>query len=207
MPKSQTKGNSMVQDSELESKIENQRVITVNGEIIRYMADGNFIIYYSDGTLTYSDKRKGIWYTVNASGVRRVRRVKDRTIADDMTPLKIDTKIDPETNATVKIREDGVLTIEYIDQSRLIVMPDGTNILRKKRANDEAGTITFITKEGFVPIRQIYDPVKARAKTVIGLGGTDALMGKDNIMERTNTGMISEVCLPDKTIISSYQEK
>lgn len=32
-----------------------------------------------------------------------------------MTPLKIDTKIDPETNATVKIREDGVLTIEYID--------------------------------------------------------------------------------------------
>jgi hypothetical protein len=204
MPKSQTKGNSMVQDSELESKIENQRVITVNGEIIRYMADGNFIIYYSDGTLTYSDKRKGIWYTVNASGVRRVRRVKDRTIADDMTPLKIDTKIDPETNATVKIREDGVLTIEYIDQSRLIVMPDGTNILKKKRANDEAGTITFITKEGFVPIRQIYDPVKARAKTVIGLGGTDALMGKDNIMERTNTGMISEVCLPDKTIISSY---
>lgn len=171
------------------------------------MADGNFIIYYSDGTLTYSDKRKGIWYTVNASGVRRVRRVKDRTIADDMTPLKIDTKIDPETNATVKIREDGVLTIEYIDQSRLIVMPDGTNILKKKRANDEAGTITFITKEGFVPIRQIYDPVKARAKTVIGLGGTDALMGKDNIMERTNTGMISEVCLPDKTIISSYQEK
>jgi hypothetical protein len=86
-------------------------------------------------------------------------------------------------------------------------MPDGTNILRKKRANDEAGTITFITKDGFVPIRQIYDPVKARAKTVIGLGGTDALMGKDNIMERTNTGMISEVCLPDKTIISSYLEK
>ena len=142
-----------MQDSEVESKIENQRIITVNGEIIRYMADGNFIIYFSDGSLTYSDKRKGIWYTVNAAGIRRVSKVKDRTVADDMTPLKIDTKIDPETNATVKIREDGVLTIEYIDQSKLIVMPDGTNILRKKRANDEAGTITFITKEGFVPIR------------------------------------------------------
>lgn len=83
-------------------------------------------------------------------------------------------------------------------------MPDGTNILKKKRADGEAGTITFITKDGFVPIRQIYDPVKARAKTIIGLGGTDALMGKDNIMERTNTGKISEVCLPDKTIVQSY---
>lgn len=207
MPKSQTKGNSLVQDTEAESKVENHRLITVNGEIIRYMADGNFIVYFSDGAITQSDKRRGIWSTVNAAGIRRVRKVKDRTVADDMTPLKIDTKIDPETNATVKIREDGVLTIEYIDQSRLIVMPDGTNILRKKRANDEAGSITYITKDGFVPIRQIYDPVKARAKTVIGLGGTDALMGKDNIMERTNTGMISEVCLPDKTIVSSYLEK
>jgi hypothetical protein len=26
-------------------------------------------------------------------------------------------------------------------------------------------------------------------------------MGKDNIMERTNTGRISEVLLPDKTIV------
>lgn len=58
-----------------------------------------------------------------------------------------------------------------------------------------------------MPIRQIYDPVKARARTVIGLGGTDALMGKDLIMERTNTGKISEVLLPDKTIVQSYLEK
>jgi hypothetical protein len=42
MPKAQTKGSSLVQDSEAESKIENHRVITVNGEIIKHMADGNF---------------------------------------------------------------------------------------------------------------------------------------------------------------------
>jgi hypothetical protein len=29
------------------------------------------------------------------------------------------------------------------------------------------------------------------------MGGTDALMGKDQIMERSNTGRISEVLLPD----------
>ena len=56
-------------------------------------------------------------------------------------------------------------------------------------------------------MRITYDPVKARARTIIGLGGTDALMGKDNIMERTNTGRISEVLLPDKTIVQSYLEK
>ena len=86
-------------------------------------------------------------------------------------------------------------------------MPDGTNILKKKRDNGEAGIVTIITKDKFVPVRIIYDPVKARARTIIGLGGTDALMGKDNIMERTNTGRISEVLLPDKTIVQSYLEK
>ena len=76
------------------------------------MADGNFVIYYGDGAITYSDKRRGIWYTINAAGVKRVRRVKDRIVQDEMERLKIDTKIDPETNAKLQIREDGVLNIE-----------------------------------------------------------------------------------------------
>ena len=207
MPKSQTKGNQLVQDEQVESATELHRIITTNGEIIKQMADGNFIIYYVDGAITHSDKRRGVWYTINAAGVKRVRRVKDRIVQDEMERLKIDTKIDPETNAKLQIREDGVLNIEYVDQSVLLIMPDGTNILKKKRADGEAGTVTLITKDGFVPIRQIYDPVKARARTVIGLGGTDALMGKDNIMERTNTGKISEVLLPDRTVVQSYLEK
>jgi hypothetical protein len=56
-------------------------------------------------------------------------------------------------------------------------------------------------------VRLIYDPVKARARTIIGLGGTDALMGKDNIMVRSNTGKVSEVLLPDKTVVQSYLER
>jgi hypothetical protein len=58
-----------------------------------------------------------------------------------------------------------------------------------------------VTKEGYSPVREIFDPVKARAKTVIGLGGTDALMGSDNIMERCNNGRIMEVFLPDRTVV------
>lgn len=62
-------------------------------------------------------------------------------------------------------------------------------------------------KEHFAPVRQIYDPVKARSRTVIGLGGTDALMGADNIMERTNDGRVTEVLLPDGSITQSYLER
>jgi len=60
--------------------------------------------------------------------------------------------------------------------------------------------VIIARKEGYAPVRQVYDPVKARARTVIGLGGTDALMGADNLMERTNTGLITEVLLPDGTV-------
>ena len=177
------------------------RLITSEGEIIRYMDDQSIIIFFPDGSITKIDQKRGIWQTVNSKGVRRLRRVKERVVADDAVKLKETVKIDPETNATIKIREDGVLIIEYIDQSSLIVMPDGTNILKKNRSDGEKGTVTFITKEGYVPIRQFNDPVKARARTIIGLGGTDALMGKDQIMERSNTGKVTEVLLPDKTIV------
>ncbi len=60
---------------------------------------------------------------------------------------------------------------------------------------------TLVTKQGYVPVRQTFDPVKARAKTIIGLGGTDALMGIENIMERCNDGRITEVIMPDKSTV------
>ena len=146
MGKAQTKGNTLTSSKPTEAQVELHRVITTEGEIIKQMADGNLIIYQEDGTLTYSDKRRGLWYTINPHGVKRVRKVKGRIVSDEMRKLKIETKVDPETNATLKIREDGVLSVDYVDESKLIVMPDGTNILKKKRADGEAGTITFITK-------------------------------------------------------------
>lgn len=108
------------------------------------MADGNFTIYFPDGAVTYTDNRKRVWYTVNASGVKRVRRLQDGTVQDELERLKITTKVDPETNATLHIREDGVLQVEYVDQTSYFIMPDGTEIMKKKRADGEAGTVTYI---------------------------------------------------------------
>lgn len=82
--------------------------------------------------MTTQDKRKGIWTTVNAKGVRRVRKLRDNSVFDEPRRVKQTEKIDPETNAKVYVREDGVLTIYYIDESRLVMFADGTEILTRK---------------------------------------------------------------------------
>ena len=81
---------------------------------------------------------------------------------------------------------------------------DGTEILTRKEGQT---VFTLVKKEGYIPVRQIFDPVKARARTIIGLGGTDALMGIESLMERTNDGRITEVLMPDKTVVQSYMER
>lgn len=135
--------------------------------------------------------------------------MKDNQVEDLHKKLKTVTKIDPETGAVVDIREDGLLRVTYIDRRTLLIFPDTTEILVTKTGPMEEGsavTTTLIRKENFAPVRIIQDPVKARSNTIIGLGGTDALMGKDNIMERSNGGVISEVLLPDRTILQTYME-
>ena len=194
----------VIHDTVQNSSIEKSRLITRSGQVIRYMADGNFQIFYPDGALTVQDRRKGIWTTTNPKGVRRSRKLRDNTVQDEPRRLKINEKIDPETNARVQVREDGVLVINYIDESKMVMFSDGTEIFTRK---DGQTIYTLVTKTGFVPVKQTYDPVKARAKTIIGLGGTDALMGIEALMERCNDGRITEVLLPDKSVVQSYLER
>ena len=58
-------------------------------------------IYFSDGTVTLTDKRKGVWFTTNPNGVKRIRKLKDNQIYDEPKKLKITEKIDPETGAII----------------------------------------------------------------------------------------------------------
>ncbi len=125
-------------------------MITRLGQVVRYLADGNFQILCPDGTVTTQDKRKGIWTTVNAKGVRRVRKLRDNSVFDEPRRLKQTEKIDPETNAKVYVREDGVLTIYYIDESRLVMFADGTEILTRKEGQT---VFTLVKKEDYIPVR------------------------------------------------------
>lgn len=84
------------------------------------------MIYFPDGTITKTDHRRGIWKTINIFGVVRERNLRLNTVKDSKNRLKIITKTDPETNASVEIREDGFLRIKYIDRRTLFIMPDNT---------------------------------------------------------------------------------
>jgi len=92
----------------------------------------------------------------------------------------------------------------------LIILPDHSKIFvsKSKAENEDSRTITTLfTKEGYSPVKITYDPLKAKSGTVIGLGGADALMGAEGIMERSNGGLLSEVFLPDQAVLQTYFEK
>lgn len=92
----------------------------------------------------------------------------------------------------------------------MIIFADHTKINVQKSASEteESRVVTtYFEKDGYCPVRIINDPVKARSGTIIGLGGADALMGRDGIMERSNGGHLSEVYLPDRSIVQTYFEK
>ncbi len=110
----------------------------------------------------------------------------------------------------VTVRDYGFLRIEYADRTSLLVFPDHTKLLitRTGPEEEESKTVKKIfTKEGYSPVKITYDPIKARAGTIIGLGGADALIGRDGIMERSNGGVVSEVILPDRCVVQTYLEK
>ncbi len=180
------------------------RTVTREGSVIRYLKDGNQIIYLKDGTITKTDHRRGVWTTINTKGVTRERNVRQKFVKDEIAHMAFQRKTDPETMAVVTIREDGFLKIDYPDKSCLMVMPDHTRIYIQKSAaqDDDAKVVqTMYEKDGYSPVKITYDPIKARAATIIGLGGADALMGRDGIMERSHGGLISETFLPDRSVI------
>lgn len=108
------------------SETETHRQVTRKGQVIRYFLDGSFSIYFPNGDVTYSDKRRGHWVTINHKGVKRIRSTKDNLAFDEFKKVKVTEKIDPEINAMLYIREDGVLVTKYEDGSILSVFPDST---------------------------------------------------------------------------------
>lgn len=71
------------------------------GSIIRYLKDGNQIIYFKDGTITKTDHRRGIWTTINSKGIIRERNVRSKIVRDEISVLECQRKVDPETTAVI----------------------------------------------------------------------------------------------------------
>jgi hypothetical protein len=71
-----------VQADNSEEVGEQMRTVTREGSLIRYLKDGNQIIYLRDGTITKTDHRRGIWTTTTASGIVRERNLRTGVVSD-----------------------------------------------------------------------------------------------------------------------------
>jgi hypothetical protein len=197
-----------LQEEKPEASPEVSRVVTRAGVVIKTLKNDNKVMYFPDGTITETDMKQGIWRTVNSLGIMRERSLRTNTAVDIRGKFNVVKKVDPETAAEVEIRDDGMLKVTYLDRKVVLVFPDRTQtIITKVGPVESPVTTTLVIKEGYAPVRIIDDQVKARSNTIIGLGGTDALMGAQNIMERSNGGLISEVLMPDRTVLQTYFEK
>ncbi len=75
-PHEKKKYGGTLQEDPLPANLhEKSRLITRDGQVIRYFLDGNMQIFYPNGTITTTDKRKGAWFTVNTKGIKRVRKL------------------------------------------------------------------------------------------------------------------------------------
>lgn len=187
-----------------DSKIEIKRVITKQGTVIRYMKNNSIQILFANGNFSIYDPKNKTWTKTKNSGERAIHKIdaeSNKVIEiTEIESLEVKTNIDPETNQDVEIRSDGVMIVHYKDGATLVLHHDNTKIFKKTEE-------TIVEKENFAPVRIRFSTVKSRAQTVIGMGGTNALIGIDDIMERSHDGYVMETYLPDDTIVESYREK
>ncbi|CAI2364424.1 unnamed protein product [Moneuplotes crassus] len=191
-----------------ESEIELKRLITKHGTVLRYMKDKSIQLLFSNGNYSVYSPKDKVWTKINNSGEKSMHYIDNETGKVSKIvkcePLTVEENIDPETNQLVLIRSDGVMIINYNDGTTLTLHHDNTKILTKP---DDENFEKFIEKDDYAPVRIRFNAVKLRAHTIIGMGGTNALMGIDNLMERSNDGFVLDTYLPDDALVETYKEK
>ncbi|OMJ77048.1 hypothetical protein SteCoe_23447 [Stentor coeruleus] len=177
---------------------EENRVIFPNGSVARYKKDGSIELLMPTGEVSVQSKDK-LWVITNNKGRRLAKRNRN---SFPMDRIQVTTQIDAETLAKVIIREDLVLSLKFSDSSFAVLHQDGTRIYTSADKN----TI-FIECAGYAPVRIYKDSIKARQNTIIGLGSSDSGLGAEDIMLRSNDGVLIETVLPNSTKIQSFVQK
>ena len=93
---------------------EKDRVITGKGVVIRHLRNRDAEVLYPNGYKAYFDRANQTWIVTNNKGMRRA--AKDN-VEWDLEAIPCATETDAVTNAKMMIREDNVMTIEYVDGS------------------------------------------------------------------------------------------
>ena len=181
---------------------ENYRLITSKASIIKYMNSGEIKILYSSGNT--SSIKEGKIYNINNKGQKIIKDSNTGEITEE-EPVFFSEHYDPESLSRTIVREDNVKTIQYPDGSKIVLHNDGTNIYTSAIVKEICHY--SIENNSFATVEIVYDEVKKRTQTTIAAGSTEALIGSDDLMNRTFDGRLSKIILPDKTLVFVYKEK
>ena len=196
------KNHNNINDSQQEEENENYRMISSKASIIKYMNNGEINILYCSGNT--SSIKDGKICNINNKGQKIIKDANTGEI-DEEQPVFFSEHYDPESLSRTIVREDNVKIIQYPDGSKIVLHNDGTKIYTSATVK-EIYHYT-IEKDSYASIDIVYDAVKKRTQTTIAAGSTEALIGSDDLMNRTFDGRLSKVILPDKTLIYVYKEK
>ena len=190
-------------DSEEEENLnENYRLISSKASIIRYMNNDEIKILYSSGnTSTIKD---GKICNINNKGQKIIKDANTGEISEE-EPVFFSEHYDPESLSRTIVREDNVKTIQYPDGAKIVLHNDGTKIYSSATVKELYHY--SIENDVYATVEIFYDEVKKRTQTTIAAGSTEALIGSDNLMNRTYDGRLSKIILPDKTLVYVYKEK
>ena len=181
---------------------EDYRLITSKASIIKYMNNGEIKILYSSGNT--STIKEGKVYNINNKGQKIIKDINTGEITEE-EPVFFSEHYDPESLSRTVVREDNIKTIEYPDGSKIVLHNDGTKIYTSAIVKEMYHYT--IENNSFATTEIYYDEVKKRTQTTIAAGSTEALIGSDNLMNRTFDGRLSKIILPDKTLVYIYKEK
>ena len=181
---------------------ENYRLIVGKGNVIRYFALETKI-YYSSGNS--SSIINNLCINTNNKGFRLAKNLIEENDITEREPIDLHNYYDPVSNTKTTVKEDKTIIINYPDKSKYVIHNDNTKIYISP--TEKEVTHYLVEKENLPSIEIIYDEVKKRTKTCIAAGSTEALMGSDNLMDRTYNGRISKIYLPNGIYIMTYKEK
>ena len=196
-----SKSKEKLNESE-EEEHENYRLISSKASIIRYMNNNEIKILYSNGNT--SSIKDGKICNVNNKGQKIVKDSNTGEITEE-EPIFFSEHYDPESLSRTIVREDNVKAIQYPDGSKIVLHNDGTKIYTSATVKETY--YYLIENDSYATVEIDYDEVKRRTQTTIAAGSTEALIGSDNLMNRTFDGRLSKITLPDKTLVFVYKEK
>jgi len=175
-----------------QGRAEVNRICTKYGAIIRQFANRDAEVLYPDGEVAHFHKDDMSWTIINNKGKRR--HFKDG-VSRDIEPIPCACETDPESHATMMIREDDVVTVRYADRGYFCQHKDGTQMFTSPDCTE-----IRIEKPGFAShkLRIVVADEDAAGQR----GGKMGNLLK--VEERSVDGRIVETFLPDGSMSQTF---